>query len=177
LAGAANTIEQYLKSLPHEAIDAELASFEHLRPDDLPRLPVIPAGPSVADRMAGDQTHRYQPDMVRGFEHAEAMQAAYDILNDKKKNAAVPDCRDFPEDEQAQSRLAGELFAAIVDCSNTEEKPRVVTRKTKKRKHEDVAKEEEEETTEYRDNTHVKRVKMAKDIEITLVAWKLLVST
>jgi len=174
LVPSARLVEEHLRSIPHTAVSAELGSLEYLRPRDTPPLLPLGADVGVEDLLGAQQTRRYQP-IFRGFDHAQSAKDEYDCLNDKKKATDVPDCTDFPEDDiQSQHKLVEELFDAIADCSGTEEQPRLVNRKAKKRKAAELD-EEGDDGREWTENTYVKRIKTAKDVEIQFLAWNLLV--
>lgn len=177
LAQAARFVEQYLKSLSRAAIDVELESVEYLRPLDTQPLPPLAADDTLDDLLRV-QTRKYQP-IFRNFDHEKAVKEEYDHLNDKRKAADVPDCADFPDDEASQHRLVEELFNAILDSTEAEELPRLVNKKGKKRKASEMDGEHsaaQDDDRQWTENTYVKRVKSASDIEIQFIAWNLLVS-
>lgn len=147
------------------------------------QLPFIIAEKPL-EQLLQSKTRKYHP-IFRGFSHQHAVKEAYDQLNDKKKAAAVSGCLDFPDNDiERQHKLAEELFDAILDCSNAEEKPRLLAaKKSRKRKASELEDENEGEdgdpdnagSREWVDNTHVKRIKAASDVEIQFIAWNLLV--
>jgi hypothetical protein len=173
---AAQVFERHLKSMPHGTVDAELELLRHLRPAGIPQLPVLAPSSPPLEEMLQSQTRKYQR-IFRGFDHQQAAKEDYDRLNDKKKAAAVPDCQDFPNDVEDQHKLVEELFDAILDFSQVEEKPRLLVKRPKKRKASELEDEQtENEARQWTDNTHVKRIKQAKDVEVQFIAWNLLVS-
>lgn len=157
--------------------------LQNLRPVNIAQLPILVAETPL-EQMLESKTGRYQP-IFRGFSHQHALKDAYDRLNDKKKAAAVSDCLDFPHNNiESQHKLAEELFDAILDCSSAEEKPRLLAAKKSRKRKASVLEGQDEgedsdpgnaEPREWVDNTHVKRIKAASDVEIQFIAWNLLV--
>lgn len=178
-------------------LETELHSLQWLRPEGCPPLPTFavrteavlqelpsirtllaPAPPVLGADVALEdmlkiRSHTFKG-LVRDLGHFSALKTEYERLNNKKDNTDVPDCDDFPQDLDDQRSLVRELFEAMVDFSEIVEEPRLV-RKNKKRQHSELE-NEDSSLAEYRDNTHVKRVKESSDVEIELLAWNLLVS-
>lgn len=173
---AAQVFERLLRSITHATVDEELESLRYLRPVNIPRLQPIAADSPPLEDMLEIQSRKYQR-IFRDFDHQQAVKEDYDRLNDKKRAAAVPECQDFPDDLESQHRLVEELFDAIVDFTAAEEKPRLLVRKTKKRKFSELEEDDnDDEARQWTENTYVKRIKSAKDVEIQFIAWNLLVS-
>jgi hypothetical protein len=185
---AAKVFERHLKSLPGpDAVNAELSALKSRRPQNLQSLPFIQADSvPLGDLMRTQPTRQYQR-IFRSFEHQQAVKEEYDRLNDKRRAAAVPDCQDFPNEIDGQHKLVEELFDAIIDCSEAEEQRRLIVKKSKKRKASDFEEEanhneannngaKDNEARQWVDNTYVKRISTATDVEIQFVAWNLLVS-
>lgn len=120
---AAKAVQKHLKSLPGPAaVDAEFAAVKGRRPQTIQPLPaIIPDSLPLGELMRVPPTRRYQR-MFRNFEHQQAVREAYDQLNDNKNARVVSGYGEFPNDVDGQHRLVEELYNAILDFSDMDEK-------------------------------------------------------
>lgn len=94
-----------------------------------------------------DHSHTYG--FVNNFEHAYKLDQELRTLNDQRHNKAGATCADMPPTDAAWQQLKNELFFAITNCSSMIEKPT---------------------------NPQVKKVQGLRNVEVEVIAWKILVS-
>ena len=179
---AAKVFEGHLKSLPGpDAVVAEFEALMNRRPRDIESLPpILTDSLPLQDLLHAQSTRQYQR-IFRSFEHQQAVKDEYDRLNDE----GAPACDDLPTDIEGQHKLVEELFYAIINNDFAEEQPRLLVKKSRKRKASDLEdetgdhepKDNEPECRQWVENTYVKRIRMATDVEIQFLAWNLLVSS
>ncbi|KAB5576621.1 hypothetical protein GE09DRAFT_1185294 [Coniochaeta sp. 2T2.1] len=180
VVGAAKILERLLKAVPKDAVKNEFESLLALPRENAYSLAPLAAASEPLEAMLQSKTREYKP-LFRGLDHAQAVREAYDRLNDKKRAANVPDANDFPTEPHELHNRAKELFDAILDFSDAEEKPRLVVKKTKKRKASEMEDNGDDGddypdngNREFTENTAWKRIRNASDVEINLLAWNLL---
>jgi len=107
--------------------------------------------------------------IVRDFNHYQELAREYKSMNDRRGKTCVPECKDFPEDEQTQRELVRELFESILDFSGAIDCIRNGGGKAINRDVEECMGLQAGETV------HAKRVKALSNLEVELLAWDLLV--
>lgn len=168
-AHATAILQPYLSGLTALELSNELAGLAHFRPKELAMLPLLPPRlptsadvqariaqqsasqttlPTLADLPAELKDHATFS-MVQNYQHALAIEADLLAVNNKKGPAAVADADDAPQDQTTWRTMKDELCAAIVDFAKTAEMP---------------------------GSSRYKQVEGLKNVEVEVIASKLLVS-
>lgn len=169
LVAHTSPIEKLLAEVGHPQLPNVLQSIEHLRPWEIPQLPILPprVPPSPAGPLLGQipqvRDHSTNFQFVQTWSHAQALWTEFTEANNQKgKTAGISDCPDLPHAPAQQLAMVGELVEAAFDYDSMQDK------KTKSRK--------KNASDDLIDSPQVTRVKMAPNVIIELICWKLLVS-
>ncbi|KAK3389463.1 hypothetical protein B0H63DRAFT_537414 [Podospora didyma] len=136
------------------------------------QTPSRPVAPSVAELLQIETPLKDWPVYIQGFQDLDRREVEYLQLNNQNGG----DSSDFPEDFEEQETLIRRLMAALANCNEIFEQPRLVAKKGAGQKKDadvdsDANANEDEVTT---DAAAVKYVKKLKNFELEMLAWKLL---
>lgn len=144
-------INGFLSSSPPALLGQELTALYPLRPRSISALPALARKlPTLQGLPSGLLDHQHTYNLVDNLEHAKALEAELWAQNNKKGTAKGSDAHNFPEDKASQQRLKNELFFAIINCNTIIEKP---------------------------GNPQVKKIQGLTNLELEIMAWKVLVSS
>ncbi|KAB5518801.1 hypothetical protein GE09DRAFT_1065877 [Coniochaeta sp. 2T2.1] len=177
----------YLKA-QGDRILQEMEALDWYRPQDLQALPLLPyswaAKPLQEMLKVKDHENNHKYQMVLDHEHAlELDKELHEMHSRKGKTAGIGDC-DFPATYAERKALADGLFHAMVDTSSIVEVGHMKTaNKGKKKATADDEGEDGEHgndgeqpyaTPAYNKNYKVARVEEASNVELQILAWKIL---
>lgn len=184
VADTALFIEGYLKSRQPEILSQELVSLSSLRPYQA-RLPILPpfdtryGGDFTVRQLSHwhDQAGNQKYNLVRNYDHAVLLDIELHGMNNKLgKTAGVLDCQDFPATDEERRVLVDRLVEAMVNYDGVIEKPVIDRSRRRTKQSAGLETGQDEDGSATKDNYRVKRVKNTPNVELQIIAWKILVS-
>jgi hypothetical protein len=178
-------IDGFLKSCKPDDLAEELTSFDNLRPHQaclavLPPFDTQYGGGSTVGQLQHwhDHAGKQKYNLIQNFDHAMQLDAQLHMMNNKMgKTADVLDCEDFPATDEERKVLVDKLVAAMVNYTGIIEKPVLDRKRRRTRQGAGSEAGDDEDAPATKDNYRVERVKNTSNVELQILAWKLLVSS